>query len=137
VTVEPLLPGERCKPGGLSDIAVIALYELEFHVESTQTDEADDVIKADGGTAGLPAGDSGLGRPGTVGELGLGKAGTPTGLPDKVTAVGTHTANIPDLLCSQPELGRTAEVADRRETATDVVVPERFAGPLAVLAASA
>jgi hypothetical protein len=99
VTVEPLLPGERRKPGGLGDIAVIALDEMEFHVESTQADEADDIVKADCGAAGFPTGDSGLGRPGTIGELGLGETGTPTRLPDHVTAARTHTSNISDLLC--------------------------------------
>ena len=80
MTVEPLLTGERGKPGGLGDVAVFALADLEFYIQSTEADEADDVVEADGGTAGFPTCDSGLGCAGTVGELGLREAGPPAGL---------------------------------------------------------
>ncbi|MDQ1494993.1 MAG: hypothetical protein QOG69_1476, partial [Actinomycetota bacterium] len=86
VTVESLLTGEPNKPGGLGDIAVIALDDLEFHVQSTEVDQADDVVEADRGTSGFPACDGGLGSAGSFGEFGLREAGPPTGLSDQISS---------------------------------------------------
>src|SRR6476659_2839731 len=69
VTVEPLLTGERGKPGCLGEIGVIAIDDLKFDVESTEADEAHDVVETDRGSTGFPARNRGLGRAGTVGEL--------------------------------------------------------------------
>ena len=55
VTVEPLLTGERGKPGGLGEITVIALDDLQFNVQPTEADEANDVVEAHRGAAGFPA----------------------------------------------------------------------------------
>ena len=90
VTVEPLLTGERGKPGRLGKIGVVTLDDLKFNVQSTETDEADDVVEADRGAAGFPTCNRGLGRAGTVGELCLREAGPPACLPDQISAVGTH-----------------------------------------------
>src|SRR6476661_2224850 len=94
VTVEPLLTGERGKPGCLGEIGVIALDDMKFNVQSTEADEADDVVEADRGAAGFPARDRGLGRAGTVGELCLREACPSAGLPDQISAVRTHRTNI-------------------------------------------
>jgi hypothetical protein len=82
VTVEPLLSSEQVKPGGLGEIAVIALDDVEFNVQSTEADEADDIVEADRGAAGFPPRNGGLGRAGAVGELSLREAGPPAGLSD-------------------------------------------------------
>ena len=82
VTVEPLLTGERGKPGGLGEITVIALDDLQFNVEPTKADEANDVVEAHRGAAGFPACNGGLGGASTVGELGLREADPPAGLSD-------------------------------------------------------
>jgi hypothetical protein len=82
VTVEPLLTSERGKPGGLGEIAVIALDNVQFNVQSTETDKANDVVEAHRGAAGFPPRNGGLGRAGAVGELSLREAGPPAGLSD-------------------------------------------------------
>ena len=40
VSVEPLLTREGGEPDGLGDVAVIAVDDVELHVESTEADEA-------------------------------------------------------------------------------------------------
>ena len=82
VTVEPLLTGERGKPDGLGEITVISLDDLQFNVQPTETDEANDVVEAHRGAAGFPACNGRLGGAGTVGELGLREADPPAGLSD-------------------------------------------------------
>ena len=99
VTVEPLLTGERGKPGCFGEIAVIALDDVEFNVQSTEADKADDIVEADRGAAGFPPRNGGLGRAGTVGELSLREADPPAGLADQISAAGAHGMNISDLLC--------------------------------------
>jgi hypothetical protein len=80
VTVEPLLSGERRKPGCLGEIAVIALDDVKFNVQFADADEADDVIEADRGATGFPTRYCRLGSPGTLGEVGLSEAGPPARL---------------------------------------------------------
>jgi len=99
VTVEPLLTGERGKPGRLGEIAVIWLDNLQFNVQPTETDEANDVVEAHRGAAGFPARNGGLGGAGTIGELGLREARPPAGLSDQISTARTHEMNISDLLC--------------------------------------
>ena len=82
VTVEPLLTGERGKPGGLGKIAVIWLDDVQFNIQPTEADEANDVVEAHTGAAGFPTCNGGLGGAGTLGELGLREAGPPAGLSD-------------------------------------------------------
>jgi hypothetical protein len=114
VTVEPLLTGERGKPGGLGEIGVVALDDLKFNVQSTEANEAHDVVEADRGAARFPACNRGLGRAGTVGELRLREASPPAGLPDQISAVGTHRAEYIRTVMSTAEVkGRWNSVPER------------------------
>ncbi len=90
MSVESLLTGERGEPGGLGDVAVIAVDDVELHVESAEADEADYVVEADRGATGFPPRDGGLGRAGPVGKLGLREAGPPSCLSNQVSAVRAH-----------------------------------------------
>ena len=98
MTVEPLLTTEWSEPGSLGEIAVIALDDVQFHVEPAEADKANDVVEAHRGATGFPTCNGGLGGAGAVGEFGLREAGTPTGLPDQISAVRRHTSTITDLL---------------------------------------
>lgn len=91
VPVEAFLAGERGKAGGLGEVAVIAVDDLELEVEPTKADEAEYVVEAHSGAARFPAGDRRLSGVGESSKFSLGEPGPSPGLSDQMTTVRTHT----------------------------------------------
>jgi hypothetical protein len=121
VSIESLLTGERREPGGLADVAVVAVDDVELHVEAAEPDKTNDIVEADRGAPGFPSCNGGLHCACPVGELGLGQTRTPSSLADKITAVRTHAAIITDLLYRMAAAGSAVRAASARDIAAMVV----------------
>ena len=94
VAVEPLLTGERGKPGCLGEIGVVTLDDLKFNVQSRVTDKADDVVEADRGAAGFPTCNRGLGPSGRSASSACVRLARRRASRDQISAVGTHGRGI-------------------------------------------
>ena len=95
----------------MGEVAVIAFDDLQFNAEPAEADKPNDVVEAHRGATRFPACYGGLGSSGTVGEFGLGEAGTSTCLSDQITTVRCHRHTITDLLCTFDEWAESAQRA--------------------------
>src|SRR5262245_44698515 len=99
MSIHAFLPGEAGKARCLRHIALVAWQQHDLEVEAAQPDEADDVVKAHRGAAGLPPRYPGLGGACQLGQLCLRQARASPRLTDQVTTHRGHEDSITVLLC--------------------------------------
>ena len=75
MAIEPFLPRKVSKSGGLGQIAVVAVHDVQLEVQPAKSYQPDHVVEADCGGSRFPSGDGGLRGAGTRSELGLSESG--------------------------------------------------------------
>ena len=96
--IKAFLARQICQSRGLGDIAVVADHDIHLEIKSAQPNEPDHIIEADRRPARLPPRDRRLRGAGTGSEFLLRQASAPARFADEVATVGTHEANITEVL---------------------------------------